>query len=370
MKELFDLFLGLLSVYCITEVCTKKEIYYYFIKIIKIFIGILSVIALMEIFCGIHLSGSRYAYPILIKDWGYKVVWGMTSETLFLPTTIFYGVNDFAAFLAIFFPLFFVNKTNTKKEKIRNIVMMIIIVFLLVIGDANIALLAVIMSIVFMAVLNGVDRYVIGQLLGVVCMQHWISNLLGTAIIYLKKRLANCENLQHYVENFGRDIKGIQMGAVNEFSEMTQVVISQVETAKKGSGSLYTRIMLMQDALDMWLASHLMGVGPKGFSNYLKRYGGRTKFVNPHNYWFEILAQYGIFVFIAYVGILFTIFLKNMKSYLQNKDFILMQIMCIIVSYIIASVAPSNFLGYSYQWVIWGMGLTANKLFSEERTIS
>ena len=58
LKELLDLFIGLLSVYCIVECCYNLKLIHYFFKILRIFVIIFVIFALIEMISGIHFPSS------------------------------------------------------------------------------------------------------------------------------------------------------------------------------------------------------------------------------------------------------------------------------------------------------------------------
>ncbi len=369
MKELLNLFLGILSVFCITECCNTKEILFYFLKVLKVMICILCLFAIVEMISGFHFTSSKYFSAYSIDQFRYLFFRGISLDQFFPVTSIFYGINDFAAFLAIFFPLFYIDRTEEKKLKIRNACMMFVITFLLLVGDANIAFITIIIAFLFMLALKVYNRYSVGSLTLLLFMQRWIVKWVANGIFLIKRWIGSLGLVREVSNAVVHSAASWDFGAVDTIANTGKVVAAQMQTAEQGYGSLYVRIMVMCDSIDMWLDSCLLGVGPSGFTNYLNRNGARSEIKNPHNFWLEILSQYGIFVFVAYIGFLLYIFMKNIKNYFLNKEFVLLRILCIMVSYVFASIAPSNFLNYSYQWIVLAVGIVSIKLFSG-RTIN
>ena len=364
MKELLNLFLGLLSVFCITQLCDTKELLFYFLKVLKIMICLLCLLAIIEMMSGFHFSSSKFFSDFSKEQFGYLFFRGLSLQQFFPITSIFYGINDFAAFLAIFFPLFYIDRTEKKKKRVANACLMFIIAFLLLVGDANIAFITIIIAIIFMLIMKVVNKYSVGNLAVMLLMQQWIVKWVANGTILIKGWIGSLGLIGGGSNAMAYATASWDAGAVTTIAASSQVVATQIQTAEKGYGSLYVRIMVMRDSIDMWLDSCLLGVGPSGFTNYLEKNGSRSSVVNPHNFWFEILSQYGIFVFVVYIGFLLYIFMINLKNYFFKKEFVLLRLLCIMVSYVFASIAPSNFLNYSYQWIILAVGITAIKLFS------
>lgn len=366
LKELLDLTLGLMLVYCITECCHTKAILQYFMKVIKVCVCVLCVVGLFEMILGIHFVSSKYAGSFDIGQLFPIIVAGMSTGKIYPFTTVFYGVNDFSAFLAIFFPLFFLEKTDSKNKKIRNIIMMLILAFIVTVEDANISLVAMVVAVIFWMILRKINRYSTSYLVSMVLMKQWVANWIAMGIISIKKLFGGIPFVQNYLNGKGGSDSLLIEEGISEITKATKVLSAQIQTAEAGYGSLYMRSMITLDALEMWVKSHLLGVGPGGFTNYLDKNGSRCSIVNPHNWWLEILSQYGIFVFAAYVGMLLMLFIKNIKNYLKHKDFVVLQIICILVAYVLASIAPSSFLGYHYQWIVPALALIAIRLHAEE----
>lgn len=79
----------------------------------------------------------------------------------------------------------------------------------------------------------------------------------------------------------------------------------RVRSELHGGGSASIRLNLTLDGLKFTLDSFGLGTGAGSFESVML--AGRAplpteRIINPHNFWIEILAQYGVFVFAAFVG--------------------------------------------------------------------
>lgn len=369
IKELLNLLLGLFSVFCIVECCNKRVAFEYFLKLLKIIVSMLCLAGFVEMLIGFHLPSSKYFNYFSAEQFWSLFFRGLSTKQFFPVTSIFYGINDFASFLAIFFPLFFIEKSMKTAVKMKNVVVMIGVAFILLVGDANIAYITVAIGVIFMLALKIINRYFVGSFAIILFMQQWGAQCIAKVLFGVKSWFGSLGAVERIISEQVNLGSIWDSGAVASLASTGEVIAVQMETAGQGYGSLYTRIMVMKDSIDMWLNSCLLGVGPSGYTHYLKKNGSRIEIVNPHNLWFEILSQYGIFVFVIYVGMLLYIFIKNIKFYFESKDFILAQILCILVSYVFASIAPSNFLNYSYQWIVPALGIVLIKLHSKNKKI-
>lgn len=79
---------------------------------------------------------------------------------------------------------------------------------------------------------------------------------------------------------------------------------------------------------------------------------------NIHNWWFEILTGYGVFVFIFYIIFYFNIFKDTINIYKNTEsDFdknIAFGILLFMTAFIIASISSSSNISNEWLWVYWG----------------
>ncbi|MCI5775931.1 MAG: O-antigen ligase family protein [Aerococcus sp.] len=79
---------------------------------------------------------------------------------------------------------------------------------------------------------------------------------------------------------------------------------------------------------------------------------------NLHNWWLEILAGYGVFVFIAYVaGYLLSIYrLFQIRRHLNQREYhITNALLAFMIIYIFASITSANNMLIEWHWVFFGM---------------
>lgn len=357
LKELIDLTLGLLSIYCIYECCNTREKIYFFMKVLRVFAIIFVCLAILELFSGVHFPTSEYGKYQNIKNIDLIFLIGISTKQLFPVTTIFYGINDFSVILAVLFPLFFIDSKQSIKTKIINGLNMFLIIVILTFNDANICIIGILLATIFRMIFKS-KRVNSGiTLVGVIFTQQIISDALGKLVLLIKGGIHHLHLVDLTNQSLKNTITMMGKDASTKTSHLTEVMSSQVHNANAGAGSLWYRMMLALDSLEMFVKSHLLGVGPSGFTPYLKENGSRTYLTNPHNWWLEILSQYGILIFLAYLGSMVYIFYKNLKNYLLERDEKQLQFLCMCVIFAIGCIAPSSFLGYSYQWILPALGI-------------
>lgn len=354
IKELLALALGGISVICIVEFCETKKHFYFLLKCVKIAIFISIVFSLIEIMIGIHLYTSTLYFEIK-KDTFWSILFELVSQKKIYPSTVFfYGTNDYSAFLAIFSPLFWPDKEKTTKENIINSSSFLLIIFILSVNDANISWLGLTIAICVGCVVARMSWRL--GLLGVtsIVIRQWLINKIITVLLLVKSLFP--QKVYESVENT-ETVVDMANEALEMVASSSQVIQAQVQTAANKSGSLYARWLAMLDSFDICRGTYLLGSGPASYTNYLRTKGARGILVNPHNYWLEILSQYGIFIFLSYIVFIIILFFKLIFGYFKNGKYIYLQVSGMIISWVIASVAPSSFIGYSYYWIILAFAL-------------
>ncbi len=364
LQELLSLVLGMLLVYCVTEVCHNQECTTFFINTLKTFVIILCVMGIIECILGTHLPDTRYGQAMSVKRLPYIIYLALTEKKIYPATTTFFGANDFSTMLTIFFPLFFINKSTKRKKS--SLLLIILIVYLVSLNDANICILAMGIVAIFWVLVQRISVSSTSVLLAIVIVEQWAKKWISDVFIFIKRFIYGLlpDNIGN--EQVLNSIKDITTNAVDSTINMGDVLNAQLLSAENQSGSLYMRLMITIDALEMSKATYFLGAGPGSFTNYLKENGARSKIVNPHNWWLEILSQYGIIIFFLYVGILGYLFWGNFKNYLKSKDFMFLKYICVLIAYVISSISPSSFLGYSYQWIVPALGIIIIEQYSEK----
>ncbi len=166
----------------------------------------------------------------------------------------------------------------------------------------------------------------------------------------------------NYIISWGKSVYAYffqqsNFGGIGHVPEITEAVGEQIANAVQGHGSLFMRVQVTLDSFNMVFDSYLLGIGPGAFSNYMKQTDVHSSLFDPHNLWLEILSQYGIVVFALFVSFIVVLCVQLYKYFIKEKAsscIVLVSCFCI---YLISSIAPSSFLGYSYQWILFGLAL-------------
>lgn len=137
-----------------------------------------------------------------------------------------------------------------------------------------------------------------------------------------------------------------------------------------------TRVYLIQNGLQMTLNSLGFGIGcgqiPYWLENYAQLPTGGLRAL--HNWWVEILASFGIGIFIGYIAFyyrLFRDFLRtNKKTSLNHRTTLYLVICAIMAGYIIGSISSSsNFINETL-WIFWALCIGLQGTISEHNEVS
>ncbi len=316
LVEMISLTCGLLTVLILGIIITETELLKDIGLIVTVTINALLILALLEIVTGHHLPMSAF------NDVESSLHQYANSH---LATGFSYNVNDFSALLTCMVPVVFILSKSSLKW-----LTLLGVVFVNVINDATICNLAIIVCIVvyyifFSNSINVERRFV------------RIALIVFAVIVAVLLLL------------FFRSFLATQKGIL-------KTLAIQMSNAQSGSGSLFSRVVIYRDTIAAWLNGYILGCGPSSFSNYFVQHPSLSGLINPHSLFLEILFEYGIVIFMMFIGCLLLLlkraswFYKRSSSSEMEKYNVL--VILSLITYVIASFAPSAFLGCSYQWLI------------------
>ena len=358
--ECFFLFRGLTILYCLYEVLDTRRRTGLFLSALRLACAALILLAIWEALSGVHIWASRYpSMPAVVLD-GRRWLTGFYQDNLFLATGICYNENNFSSILAILLPLFFLTKDVPMRKGVLYAIVLMLGVFVLLLNDANIdglALMAGLLAYILLA--RGSWGKKAGMLGGFVLLYTKAADWIGRVLLNGKKLLFHGPRAGELLARAGLDYPTKKFSLIPSGASLTGNLRNGVGKAmNSGSGALMTRIRIYQDGWDAFIASHGLGLGPDGYYWYfLQDHGQRTGYRNPHNWWLEILSQYGVVVFVLYLASLLSLYIKMILAYRSNRDERFAVVVSMCTAFVIACVAPSGFIGEVYQWILPGLCL-------------
>ncbi|MBC5676481.1 hypothetical protein H8S22_02280 [Anaerostipes sp. NSJ-7] len=335
IKELFGLALGFAMVFIVIYCIINEANCSIFINTIKFIYVLLLGLACLEIITRYHLYTSRLANELSDN------IFSTIDSSKKIATTIFYNENDYAAFIAIFVPVFFV--FNTKKEMIFNTIIIAVSIGFLRMFDSWTAIFAVGVSCIvfFFNYLLEKKKSVLQLIYRVIILStyFWSHKVLNAIFSFLRSILTGFGG-EHDVE----------------IADLQSTIKAQLIDRTGTSGSI--RINSYIDSfVDTFKDTFGLGYGPGGYAKHLQEGEKGLLLSNPHCLWSEILTQYGIIIFLVYVMFLMYIFISLLKIYAKEHDKIILTLILVDISYIFAVFGPSGFLNYGYSWLVIGINV-------------
>ncbi|MBS4206749.1 O-antigen ligase family protein [Bacillus sp. FJAT-50079] len=306
------------------KIVAVKELYYFFIflllililinllddeKMIKVMdrsfwgIGVITIfICLMEIFTGFHLGTSRYVIEVM-----------RTEEIHYIATAFFYNENDLSLFLVMIAPFYYLKIFGERKLylKIINAFVMSLLFYVIIINGSRVAILAIFIQ--------------------------------TAALLYIK-----------FKPTFYRIIRSsiLFLPVFIVFIFLNIDKITPLIAIYNGYGSNFVRLNLYLNGLYSVYQSFMLGVGPGNFEKNIFPMFITNGIVNPHNWWIELLTNYGFLVFSGYL-LFFIYHLKKLfKIYKEKNIYSNVAIILFIsqIGFIFASIGPSRLF---YYWPMW-----------------
>lgn len=146
-------------------------------------------------------------------------------------------------------------------------------------------------------------------------------------------------------------------------SNLARNIYELLETleTESNSTSIGSRNYLYKETWKTFL-QHPFGVGPGKVDSYMYD-------LNPHNFWLEVLANYGIFIFVGltlfYIIIIYRLFkIINSKGVEASNSF--HPILWSILIFIPTSFAPSSIMTFGITWFILGLMVSVGNVAKRE----
>jgi len=321
IREITFLFMGCFLIFFIIfyfiNLKDLKRFYYIWITVLIILIPI----GIWEHLTGCHLKISGLAETI-------------HPIAKFMPTTVFHNSNDFATFLGLTFPfiLSWLHYKKRLKNKIFGFILLGTSFYLLLATESRANLLAFILIIfiffLFLLNLNKKIKWLIAG--GLV-----FSFLLLFSPVFTQQIFSQIDSqLQSFTSEYQRTI-----------------------------GSNAVRINLTKDAIYYLFHSYGFGVGAGNIEWHIANFSPHdtSGILNLHNWWMEILANYGIFIFIGYLLFYFNLIYNFWKIWHQklniNEKIICETLLLSLIGFSIASISSSSIMAFKPQWFLFGFSL-------------
>jgi len=270
-------------------------------------LGIQMVIGTWEATTGLHLQMSKYFGE-------------MNAVFAFRPTGTFGGPNSFASFLSfgVFFILAFLRHMNKGiLKKILVGAILALSVYLIIMTRSRGNYLAVLLGLSFLSIFILRMRQTFK-----------VAIVVGISLLVLVLVLP-------------QQTHKVWVTGVSEFESLFNPI-------EPGQGSIGIRLSLAEQAGASAIKTLGFGVGA-GNAGY------------PHNWWLEILASYGIWIFAGYVLFYSTLVLELYKIYKtladEKEKMICEALLLSLIAFFFVSFSPSSIMTFKPQWFLFAFAL-------------
>ncbi|MFH1963398.1 MAG: O-antigen ligase family protein [bacterium] len=251
----------------------------------------------------------------------------------YIPRATFTNQNDYATYLALSIPfvITFIRYSSSGIKKLLGLGLLLLCLFLLIFTTSRANYIAVIIGFFFwfLFLVRTFKRKI------------KIAAFLSVASVSLLLIFSN--RLELTFETFNTNL-----------TSLLDIVVS---------GSNEVRVNLIKNSLVFVFNSFGFGVGAGNSLYYMQHHAvyDTEGMLNVHNWWFEILTDYGVFIFIGYVIFYISLFINLYNSYrkLENNEEkkICEALLISLISFFFSSTSSSSILNSLPQWILFSFGL-------------
>ncbi|MBA4538053.1 O-antigen ligase family protein [Bacillus aquiflavi] len=322
IRQLYYFSMFILFILLLVKVLSAQESYKWVYRIFWV-IGVLMVgLSFIEMITNIHLPTSR----LYNQD---------TAQ--YISTGFFYNENDHAYFLVLIAPFFLLNITRKKiLLSIINAMIYAAIFIVIYINDSKAALISLFLQIVIMNLF-----------------------ILDYKKIY--------KVLLSSVALFG--IIGVFF-----FTPVGEKVLTILNSLKFSNGSAFVRLNLYLNGLYALSDHWFFGVGPGNFITNIYENFNTGGIINPHNWWIEILTEYGVFIFglylLFFVSLIIQLFKIGKSKISESK--VSIALFLSFIGFILASIGPSSLFYHWTMWLFYGVAIAIinNVRIKQKKTLN
>ncbi|WP_146809465.1 O-antigen ligase family protein [Aneurinibacillus danicus] len=296
--------------------------------LVELFIGtffIIIVLGIYEMITGVHYK--RSSLNELEVD-GY---WGITS--------VFHNQNDFATYLILNLPLLFLYTFSYERKIGRKLFVMVVSlsgVFCLFYTASRANILAFIIFLLCSACYSVVRKPTLGKIL----------IMFGLPLLLI----ANIDRLLILLSMV------LPEGAYNKISSM--ILFFDPSQAVESDSSFGTRDELWNAGLDYLQNSFFLGIGAGQVEVYNAQNGFPVH--NIHNWWLEVLVNFGLPIFLLYVSMYSYLIIKNVIISWRSEGIrstVARANAFTLLIYIISAASTSSAIHFAMQWSIVALAI-------------
>lgn len=281
-----------------------------------------------------HLTGQHLPVSGYNEERLSALAYHVRADVMYRPTGVFKNPNDYATFLSFCIPfaLGTARYAGSSLARLAGIGSAFAAFYLIVVTGSRANILAVLLVVAFLCLFltNSKQKAKVAFALAV-C----VTMAIIVFPVYLK-------------EFFSKVIT--QLGSI--------VVKAGLE-----KGSVAVRANLVRNGLTFLYSTAGFGVGAGNAEYWMANFAQHETggILNPHNWWLEILINYGIFVFVGYVAVYISIVWRLWRSWhevVDHKEYMIVESLLLsLIGFSVASLSSSSIMAFNPEWMLFAFAL-------------
>jgi|GEM_PF-822538 len=269
-----------------------------------------------------------------------------------IPTAFYANPNDFAAYIVMYLPLIYAGFKYEEHNTFIKYLLCVAGVFSLLYTNSRASYIAFLLAIASACILAVIDSANKSEFLN---KKAKIKSLIMLVTVVLMLIFDSV--------GFGwfKNTPG-NPSMIDQISNITEV---------DENGSTQVRVNLIKNGFKVlnekpW--QYITGIGAGNTEMRLARYAGTTDgIVNMHNWWMEMLLEYGIIITILFIWFYLSMIWRLFKIYInsptRNYKMFAEGLLLSLVVFFMASISPSSIRGMPALWIVFGQSLAFIKLY-------
>lgn len=151
------------------------------------------------------------------------------------------------------------------------------------------------------------------------------------------------------------------------YDSILEIISDATASLSTSDQSTSVRIMLLQNGWEIFISNPL-GIGSGNIEQFMIQNGySVSKISVMHNFWLEILVQYGIFIFLLFIYIYLKMIYQIYIYYIKNKqEKAVLPILFSALIFIPACLASSTIFTFNITWFLIGIMIALTNLIDKE----
>jgi teichuronic acid biosynthesis protein TuaE len=334
VRHLIFLFMGVslifFVVYYFSALCDLENL-------CRVWLGVFCVLIVLGLWE--HLTGNHLP------------VSGFYGETrtrfMYRPTGVFRNPNDYATFLALSIPfvLSFVRYTKAWLIRIVGVLVVGIAFYLITVtgSRANILAVLLVMAFLFLFLTDWKQKakiVLIGTIFSVIVVFGWLGPVRE---VFLRV-----------------------------FAELSSLIVQE----ELGYGSVLVRTNLVRNGLEFLCSTIGLGVGAGNAEYWMANFAryDTQGILNLHNWWLEVLVNYGVFIFVGYVitylGLIRSLWCRWRRTKDYKERMVCEALLVALIGFSVASTSSSSIMAFAPQWMLFALALASLNYRRRDRKVA